>query len=174
MWPLWKMTFRKCEFCEKWALESVNFVKKWDLKMWILWKMRFWKCDFCEKWNFENMNFVKKRDFHIRNLVKNPKNQWYICVYFSDVTTQTRQLSTDPKQSLVKGDFHCSTQFSVLDSVHKTVQLANLRQFSHKSMYKSSDNIPGFLLQKCHIFVGNKSGQIIRKPCLLLRRTQLS
>ena len=65
-------------------------------------------------------------------------------VYFSDVTTQTRQLSTDPKQSLVKGDFHCSTQFSVLDSVHKTVQLANLRQFSHKSMYKSSDNIPDF------------------------------
>ena len=39
----------KCEFCEKWDFENVNFVKIEILKMWILWKLRFWKCEFCEK-----------------------------------------------------------------------------------------------------------------------------
>ena len=99
--------------------------------------------------SMKSWRFVLTFDHQIMKLWKISDE---FCVYFSDVTTQTRQLSTDPKQSLVKGDFHCSTQFSVLDSVHKTVQLANLRQFSHKSMYKSSDNIPGFSLQKCRIF----------------------
>ena len=27
MWILWKMSFWNCEFCEKWILENVNFVK---------------------------------------------------------------------------------------------------------------------------------------------------
>ena len=53
------LMFEKCEFCEKWEFEIVNFVKNEVLKMWILWKMRFWKCDFCEKWDFEIVNFVK-------------------------------------------------------------------------------------------------------------------
>ena len=64
--------FEKCEFCENWYLENVNFVKirknrdfrsenfvKNDtLRMWMLWKLRLWKCEFCEKWDFENVNFV--------------------------------------------------------------------------------------------------------------------
>ena len=58
------LMFEKCEFCEKWVFENVNFVnfvKKWDfeivnfvkieiLKLWILWKLRFWNCGFCQKW----------------------------------------------------------------------------------------------------------------------------
>ena len=38
MWILWKMTFQKYEFCEKWDYESVNFVKNEIIKMW---KLRF-------------------------------------------------------------------------------------------------------------------------------------
>ena len=49
----------KCELCEKWDFENVNFVKNEILKMWILWKIRFWKCEFWEKWDFEIVNFVK-------------------------------------------------------------------------------------------------------------------
>ena len=49
----------KCELCEKWDFENVNFVKNDILKMWILWKMRLWNCEFCEKIDFENVNFVK-------------------------------------------------------------------------------------------------------------------
>ena len=43
------LMFEKCEFCEKWNFENVNFAKnpKND------------KCKFCEKWDFENVNFVK-------------------------------------------------------------------------------------------------------------------
>ena len=51
--------FGKCEFCERWDFESVNFVKNETMKMWIFWKMRHWKCEFCEKWDIENVNFVK-------------------------------------------------------------------------------------------------------------------
>ena len=50
----------KCEFCEKWDFENVNFVKNETFKMWIFSKMRSWKCEFCEKWDFEIVNFVKK------------------------------------------------------------------------------------------------------------------
>ena len=46
--------FEKCEFCEKWDFENVNFVK-----------MRLWKYDFCEKWDFESVNFVKSEIFKI-------------------------------------------------------------------------------------------------------------
>ena len=63
MWILWKMRFWKCEFCEKWDFENVNFVKNKTLKMWILCKMRFSKCEFLDflpqsvrlgyvRWNF--------------------------------------------------------------------------------------------------------------------------
>ena len=52
MWILWKVRLWKCEFCEKWDLENVNYVKNENLKLWILSKMRFWKCEFCEKWHF--------------------------------------------------------------------------------------------------------------------------
>ena len=38
----------KCEFCETWDFENVNFVKHETLKMWILWKMRLWNCDLWE------------------------------------------------------------------------------------------------------------------------------
>ena len=50
MWILWKMKLWKCEFCEKWEFEIVNFVKNEIFKMWILWKIRLWNCEFCEKW----------------------------------------------------------------------------------------------------------------------------
>ena len=49
----------KCEFCEKWVIEIVNFVKNEILKMGIFCKMRLWDCEFCENWDFENVNFVK-------------------------------------------------------------------------------------------------------------------
>ena len=39
----------KCEFCEKWDFEIVNFVKNETSKLWILSKMRFSKCDFLDK-----------------------------------------------------------------------------------------------------------------------------
>ena len=53
------MVFEKCEFCEKWDFENVNFVKNEILKMWILGKLWFWNCEFCEKWDFVNVNFGK-------------------------------------------------------------------------------------------------------------------
>ena len=49
MWILWKMIFWKCEFCEKWDFESVNFVKNEILKVWILSKVRLWNWEFLEK-----------------------------------------------------------------------------------------------------------------------------
>ena len=39
----------KCEFCEKWDFENVNFVKNESLKMWILSKMIISKCEFFDK-----------------------------------------------------------------------------------------------------------------------------
>ena len=54
---VWKMRLWKCEFCEKWDFENVNFVKNQTLKLWILLKLRFWKCEFCEKWDLQNVNF---------------------------------------------------------------------------------------------------------------------
>ena len=51
------MRFWKCEFCEKWDFENVNFVENEILKMWILRKIRLWNCEFCEKWDFQNVNF---------------------------------------------------------------------------------------------------------------------
>ena len=50
----------KCEFCEKWGFEIVNFMKNWDfrnvnlvkneiLEMWILSNMRFSKSEFLDK-----------------------------------------------------------------------------------------------------------------------------
>ena len=53
------LMFQKCEFCEKWDFENVNFVENDILKMWILWKMRHWKSELCEKWDLEIVNFVK-------------------------------------------------------------------------------------------------------------------
>ena len=46
MWILWQMILWKCEFCEKWYFEIVNFVKNEILKLWIL-----------RKWYFQNVNF---------------------------------------------------------------------------------------------------------------------
>ena len=60
----------KCEFCQKWDFEIVNFVKNVILKMWILRKMRFWKCEFCKKWDFEIVNFVKNETLKIWILSK--------------------------------------------------------------------------------------------------------
>ena len=57
MWILWKMRLWKCEFCQKWDFENVNFVKNETLKLWILSKMRLCKCEFCQKWEFQNVNF---------------------------------------------------------------------------------------------------------------------
>ena len=51
------ISFEKCECCEKWDFENVNFVNNESLKLWISWKIRFWKCEFCEKWCFQNVNF---------------------------------------------------------------------------------------------------------------------
>ena len=42
------MWFWKCEFCQNYYFESVNFVKD-----------ELWKCEFREKWDFKNTNFVK-------------------------------------------------------------------------------------------------------------------
>ena len=43
------LMFEKCEFCEKWDFENMNFVKIEISELWILWKMRLQKCEFCEK-----------------------------------------------------------------------------------------------------------------------------
>ena len=61
------MMFEKCEFCEKWDFENVNFVKNETLKMC---KMTLLKCEFCEKWDIENVNFVKNETLKIVNFVK--------------------------------------------------------------------------------------------------------
>ena len=53
------LMFEKCEFCEKWDFEIVNFVENETLKLWILWKMSLWNCEFCEKLDFENVISVK-------------------------------------------------------------------------------------------------------------------
>ena len=71
------LMFEKCEFCEKWDFEKVNFVKTTILKMWILRKMRLWKCEFGEKWGYENM-FCEKIDFVNVNFVKNEILQLWI------------------------------------------------------------------------------------------------
>ena len=42
------LMLKKCEFCEKWDIENVNFVKNQTLKLWFLWKLIFRKCEFCE------------------------------------------------------------------------------------------------------------------------------
>ena len=55
------LLFEKCEFCEKWDFEIVNFVRNGTLKLWILRKTRLWKCEFCEIRDFKNVNFVKMR-----------------------------------------------------------------------------------------------------------------
>ena len=57
------LIFEKCEFCEKWDFENVNFVRNEILKMCIWWEMRFSKCEFCEKLDFQNVNFVKSDIF---------------------------------------------------------------------------------------------------------------
>ena len=51
------LMFQKCEFCEKWDFENVNFDKNVILKLWIKWKMRLGNCEFYEKSDFENVNF---------------------------------------------------------------------------------------------------------------------
>ena len=38
MWILRKIRLSKCDFCEKWDFEIMNFVKHEILKIWILWK----------------------------------------------------------------------------------------------------------------------------------------
>ena len=40
------LILEKCEFCEKWDFENVNFVKNQIFKMWILSKWNISKCDF--------------------------------------------------------------------------------------------------------------------------------
>ena len=54
MWFLLKMSFWKCDFCEKMAYKNVNFVKHVILKMWIFWKSWFWTCEFLD----ENCDFA--------------------------------------------------------------------------------------------------------------------
>ena len=62
---LWKIRLWKCEFCEKWDFENVNFAKNEILKLWISWKVRFSKCefsdksDFCPSVNFANYGITK-------------------------------------------------------------------------------------------------------------------
>ena len=70
MWILWKMKLWKCDFCENWSFENVNFVKNETLKLWILWKMRLWNYEFCQKWDFHNVNFVKNEDLKMWILSK--------------------------------------------------------------------------------------------------------
>ena len=88
MWILWKMRLWNCEFCEKWDVENVNFVKNEIFKLWILSKMKLFhwgnchsiekssahlmlmcpknkcgECEFCQKWSFsigKNVIFVRK------------------------------------------------------------------------------------------------------------------
>ena len=60
MWILWKMRLWKCEFCEKWDFENMNFVKNETLKMWILWKMRLWKLWILSKMRFSKCEFLEK------------------------------------------------------------------------------------------------------------------
>ena len=46
---LWIMRLWKCEFCEKWDFEIVDFVKNETLKMRILSKSEILKCEFLDK-----------------------------------------------------------------------------------------------------------------------------
>ena len=62
--------FEKCEFCEKWDFQNMNFVKNRTLKMWILWKIRFSKCEFCEILDFQNVNFWINKLIFILNMWK--------------------------------------------------------------------------------------------------------
>ena len=49
MWISWKMILWKCEFCEKWDFEIVNFVKNEIFKLRILWKLWFPNCEFLDE-----------------------------------------------------------------------------------------------------------------------------
>ena len=61
-----KMNLWKCELCEKWDLENVNFVKLEILKNVNFVKIKIWKCEFCETcelwffkmWFYANASFT--------------------------------------------------------------------------------------------------------------------
>ena len=55
MWFLWK-----CDFCEKWDFENVNFVTNGISKCEFCEKWAFSKCEFCDKWDFENVKVKNK------------------------------------------------------------------------------------------------------------------
>ena len=90
MWILWKMRFWKCEFCEKWDFENVNFVKNVLLKLWILWKMWFSECEFCKNWDFQNVNFWINWGFL-------PQYDLHIYIYFFvQMKSREKCVLTDP------------------------------------------------------------------------------
>ena len=73
LWFPWKIRFSKCEFCQKWEFQNVNFVKNEIIKMWILRKLWFLRSQFCKNWIFgiwisrklwfQKCEFCRKRDF---------------------------------------------------------------------------------------------------------------
>ena len=78
MWISRKIRFWKCEFCEKWDFENVNFVKNVIVKLWIFSKNEIlkmwifgWIADFCLSVNSIGVQTSPKQRLEIR--VENPK-----------------------------------------------------------------------------------------------------
>ena len=77
----WKLMFEKCEFCQIWDSQKVNFVKNETLIMWILSKMKLKKCIFCDKWYFQDVNFIKNDIFKMWILSKMRVWKYEFCEY---------------------------------------------------------------------------------------------
>ena len=64
------LMFEKCEFCEKWDFDIVNFVKNETFKMWILDKLRI----FAPVWCFHAVMIKRENVWMKINLVQ--KHFW--------------------------------------------------------------------------------------------------
>ena len=130
VWILWKMWLWKCELCQKWAFENVNFVNNEILKMWILSNMRLWKCDFFLMWGFENVNFVK--DETLKMKCKNDKILLSILdslLFCDDASCRGTklQLMSVQRQLLQVNDLQRTNNFITIGWHFHTMYFGNIR-----------------------------------------------
>ena len=104
MWILWKMRFWKCELCEKWDFEYVNFVKN-----------EISKCEFCEKWDFEKVNFVKKWYSHNVNF-------WWITDFCSSLFQVSIYLVQITCMSIVHKKMHSKVNVVIKRSIERILE----------------------------------------------------
>ena len=121
--------FEKCEFCEKWDFEDVNFVKNVILKLWIFWINWGFCPSVCEKW--DSFSYVSNRcvsdvflssDFHdvFFTLFQNK-----ICACKSQTELANQFLSNAPKN-------YCQESKKMFLSSEYELQVShNLNPFVH-------------------------------------------